>query len=142
MSITDFVKRAERKSKESINRCYSSIDFLYWELDFVNDLLLRYSNRASGKSFSTRERMIKMAEIRERIPRIYEDINYYKQCINYDRKEMKRIHQTYGYPSTSERYQSNSSEYDNYNDDDNYSYNEEEEEESIYKYNPVTDTWE
>lgn len=136
MSMTEFVRRAEQRSKDSINRCYESINFLYYELDFLNDLLLRYSNRVSGKSMSTREKLNREAEMRERIPRVYEDINYYKECINCERKEMKRIHDTYGYPSGSNEYQS--SKYINNTED------EEDDEEYIhdYKYNFATDTWE
>lgn len=133
--MTDFVRRAEQRSKESINRCYESINFLYYELDFLNDLLLRYSNRVAGKSMSTREKRNKETEMRERIPRIYEDINYYKECINCERKEMKRIHDTYGYPSRSNEY--HSSNYIN-NEDEQY----EEEDIHDYKYNFATDTWE
>lgn len=158
MSIRDFVYRAEQISKENINRDYRSIDMLQYELNFLNDLLNRYSNKKSGRTFSFMERQDKIASIRDRIPRVYEDINYYKECINCERKEMRRIHNTYGcvfksVPYNEEKYiqltndivfkDNGENEYDI---DDSYEYGnegtEELEEIKEYKYNPVTDTFE
>jgi hypothetical protein len=131
---------------------------LYYELDFLNNLLHRYSNKTSGRTFSTKKRRDEMDSIRERIPRVYQDINYYKECINFERKEMKRIHDTYGtnysYKYNEEKYEDApntlhvdyNDEYETYEDDDEYvppyDYNEELEEIKEYKYNPVTDTYE
>ncbi len=160
MSMKDFIRKAERQSRESINRDYRSIDMLYYELDFLNNLLQRYSNKQSGQTFSTRKRQDEMNSIRERIPRVYQDINYYKECINVERKEMKRIHDTYGtsygYKYNEEKYEdapntlhvdyNDNDEYETYEDDDEYvppyDYDEELEEIKDYKYNPVRDTWE
>ena len=76
MSFKDLVRRAERQSKQSINESYRSIDHLYLELDFLNDLLNKYNNKKSGLTYSRLERLEKMGQIRERIPEIYQDINY------------------------------------------------------------------
>jgi hypothetical protein len=92
-----FVRRAERQTKESINRSYRDIDMLYWELDFLNDLFHRYSIRKSGHTLTSGQRHKEMAEIRERIPVIHEYIKYYKDCINAEKKEMQRIYNTYGF---------------------------------------------
>lgn len=153
--MKEFIKKYERQSKESINRAYRDIDMLYFELDFLNDLLQRYSNKKSGRTLTIRERQQEMDSIRERIPRIYQDINYYKECINAERKEMKRIYNTYGPGSDFEFKYEKPVEY-NYNDirleyhedvenDDTSSYHqydEEDEEIKEYKYNSATDTWE
>lgn len=97
MSMKDFVRRAEISSKENINRAYRDIDFLHYQIDFLNNLLNRYSNKTSGRTLSVYQRQDEMARIREQIPRAYQDINYYKECINAERKEMKRIYDTYGF---------------------------------------------
>jgi chromosome segregation ATPase len=156
--MKDFIKKAERQSRESINRAYRSIDMLHYELDFLNNLLQRYSNKTSGRTFSTQKRRGEMDSIRERIPRVYQDINYYKECINAERKEMKRIHDTYGgsYSYNEEKYEDipqstlhidYNDDYETYNDEEDdyvppYEYDEEPEEIKEYKYNPVSDTWE
>ena len=158
MSMKDFIRKAERQSRESINRDYRSIDMLYYELDFLNNLLQRYSNKQSGQTFSAKKRQDEMNSIRETIPRVYQDINYYKECINAERKEMKRIHDTYGanysYKYNEEKYENapntlhvdynDNDEYETYEEDDEipYDYDEELEEIKEYKYNPARDTWE
>lgn len=162
MSIKEFVRRVEIKSRESINRDYRTIDMLHYELNFLNDLLNRYSNKQSGRTFSVSKRLNEMASIRERIPQIYKDINYYKECINAERKEMKRISDTYGFDSfkynKQEKYVTYTDNYknDNYNidneDDEEYEEDDEipmnnlddtdEEEPADYRYNPITNTFE
>jgi hypothetical protein len=159
--MKDFVKRAEKNSKESINRAYRDIDFIYYEIDFLNNLLNRYSNKTSGRTLSVYERQDEMARIRERIANAYKDINFYKECINVERKEMKRIYDTYGFePSYQVKYETYN-KVDDYNEfraqyeddggDFEEKYDEEEEEIPVeeeleeikeYKYNFVTDTWE
>jgi hypothetical protein len=157
--MKDFVKRSEKSSKESINRAYRDIDFIYCEIDFLNNLLNRYSNKTSGRTLSVYERQDEMASIRERIANAYKDINFYKECINVERKEMKRIYETYGFePSYQVKYETYNkvdefrAQYEE-DDEENYDeeYNEEEEEMPVeeeleeikeYKYNFVTDTWE
>lgn len=161
MSLQDFVKRAERSLKDSINRSYRCIDMLHYELSFLNDQLLRYSNKHSGRTLTARERQDEIADIRERIPEAYKDINYYKECINAERKELQRIYDTYGYSSTKyykeEKYdiyderQANFGHHTNdYNDDNDYEESdneleneiEEEEPPQDYKYNPETGMFE
>lgn len=144
MSLQDFVRRAVPDLRDSINRSYRAIDMLYWELDFLNDLLIRYMNKKSGHTFSVRERQNEMSDTRERIAGVYKDINYYKECINAEKMEIQRLHNTYGYPS------SNKSKY-THDDDDDY-YDEEEaghvseddmlEEIKEYKYNHATGLFE
>jgi hypothetical protein len=161
--MKDFIRKAERQSRENINRDYRNIDMLYYEIDFLNNLLQRYSNKLSGRTLSAKKRQDEMNSIRERIPRVYQDINYYKECINAERKEMKRIHDTYGasysYKYNEEKYEdapntlhvdyndyNDTNEYETYENDDEYvppyDYDEELEEIKEYKYNPATDTWE
>lgn len=165
MSMKDFVRRAEISSKNNINRAYRDIDFLYWQLDFLNDLLQRYSNKKSGMTLSNRSRQEEMNNIREQVPRVYQHINYYKECINAEKKEMKRIYDTYGFvPTQYHKYENNNEntkKYDEYEDDyvnynadnnyeDDYDGNSEISEPEVenleeiidYKYNSVTDTWE
>lgn len=163
MSIREFVRRAEIQSRENINRDYRNIDMLHYELNFLNDLLNRYSNKKSGRTFSVGKRLNEMASIRERIPQVYKDINYYKECINAERKEMKRIFDTYGFDSfkynKQEKYVTYTENYrnDTYyieEDDDFSDYEEDEqpmnledsdedqEEPTDYRYNPKTNTFE
>ena len=119
----------------------------------------RYSNKKSGITLTVFQKQDEMTKVREQIPRVYENINYYKECINAERKEMKRIYDTYGFsPKQQIRYEKyeNHTEYNNYQEEDHqedeyYENNSEVEEcekledlEEIkdYKYNPVTDTFE
>ncbi len=97
MTMRDFVRRAERQSKNSIRDCYISIDFLYYELDLLNDMLSRYKTKGAGSTLTYSEKRDFIDEIHDRIPNIYKDINYYKECINVEKMEIKRIHETYGY---------------------------------------------
>lgn len=171
MSMKEFVRRSEIRSKENINILYRDIDFLYRQLDFLNDLLNRYSNKKSGVTLKSYERQDEMTRIREQIPHVYNDINYYKECINAERRELKRIYDMYGFGPTyrpwyekdtntkyndydeiKDEYNQTNNTYDEYDEYDDYSDNEpdmqhiavEEEAEEIkeYKYNPVTDMWE
>jgi hypothetical protein len=166
MSVSNFVRRAELGSKNTINNGYRSLDLLYFELDFLNDLLLRYSNKNTGITFSKNKRLYEMATIRERIPQIYEEINYYKDIINYEKKEMKRINDTYGksdyyeisYDKTAEEFLNeafNHNDYDAFDEfnqytDSEYSDNEFEEksidenndDSGEYKFNPITGMFE
>jgi hypothetical protein len=143
MSIKDFVQRTKITSKENIHRAYEDIDLLYWEINLLNDQLNRYSNKTSGRTLSVYERQDEMAYIRERIYNIYKDINFYKECINFEKKEITRINETYGFNSSYESYFNNNNQY--YDDElDEVSLFEDNDLEEIkdYKYNPVTDTWE
>ncbi len=97
MTMRDFVRRAEKQSKNSIRDCYNSIDFLYYELDLLNNMLSRYKTKGAGTTLTYSEKRDFIDEIHDRIPDIYKDINYYKECINAEKTEIKRIHETYGY---------------------------------------------
>ena len=116
------MRRTERQTKESINRSYRDIDILYYELDFLNDLLHRYSIRKSGHTLTFSQRQKEMSEIRERIPEIHEHIRYYKECIDVEKNEMQRIYATYGFEPiqkrTYEEYEGDEMEYaDEYYDE-------------------------
>ena len=91
------MRRSEQQSKESINRCYRDLDMLYWELDFLNELLNKYTARRAGNTFTASEKTKMVKEIRERLPLLHEDIKYYKDCISAEKKEMQRIYDTYGF---------------------------------------------
>ncbi len=142
MSLQDFVRRAVPNLRDSINRSYRAIDILYYELDFLNDLLIRYMNKKSGHTLSVRERQNEMSDTRERIAGVYKDINYYKECINAEKKEIQRLYNTYGYPSSkSYTYEDECDEYY----DDNEEYRDEDnnlEEIKEYKYNYATGVFE
>jgi hypothetical protein len=144
MSLTDFVRRTVPKIRESINHSYRDIDMLYWELDFLNDLLLRYMNKKAGYTLSVRERQNEMSDTRERIAEVYKYINYYKECINAEKKEIQRLYNTYGYPpAKSYTYDEYNSEYS----DDEYDYTYKQEDEMLeeikeYKYNHATGLFE
>jgi len=153
-SMKEFVQKAERQSRESINRSYGEIDNLYWDINFFNEILLRYVNKKSGYKLSHSERQKEMEDIRVTISEIYKNV---------EKNEMKRIHKAYGYshnikpeyytedkPVQYEEYRlENNTEYDLYDNDseDNYvvPYTEEDEElEEIkeYKYNYTTGVFE
>lgn len=173
MSVKEFVRRSEIKSRESIRRAYIDIDSCHRELDLLNEQLAKYSNNfASRGGLPPYEKQKRMTEIRERIPEVYNYINYYKECIAYEKSEIIRICTTYGFevnkqynrdfseyiPNTKNKVQANdeynndeyNDEYDNdeYNNDDcesEYSIQselEEELEEADYKFNPETGTFE
>lgn len=159
MSVAAFVKKAEKQSRETIDYSYREIYNLYLEIDFLNDLLISFINKKSGYTLSYREKQEEMDDIRERIPEIYRNINYYKECINVEKKEMKRIHAKYGYGYEPEYYKEiKLVHYDEYKaeknleyDDDNEQneseeedvpYTEELEEIKDYKYNHATGLFE
>lgn len=127
--MEDFVRRAEKQSKNSIKDCYISIDMLYYELDLLNDMRLRYQNKMSGHTLSYSERKAIINEIYDRIPDIYKDINYYRECINAEKMEMKRIYETYGY-------------YNDYDSDDGGIYEDELEPIKKIVYSRATDNYE
>ena len=171
MSMKEFVYKAERQSKESINLAYRNIEMVQYEIGLLNDQLKRYSNKVSGRTLTHRERQNEMNIIREKIPSAYSDINYYKECINAEKKEIKRIFDTYGYPQRSQdKYGHNSNnrfvqlehleqeeqqvnhndygeirdDYEEEDDNDEYPLQDLEDLEEIkdYRYNSATDTWE
>lgn len=157
--MKEFIKKSERQSKQNIRRDYQSIDMLYYELDLLNELLVQYSNqvasRTAGRIVCRYKRQEEINSIRSRIPIVYQDINFYKECINAERKQMRHIYNTYGPGSEYEKPEEKPEEnkyneirleyYDDNTDDDAssyYPYEEEDEEIKEYKYNAARDTWE
>jgi hypothetical protein len=111
MSLKEFVRRSEIKSRENIRRAYIDIDMCYTELDILNDQLVRYSNMfLSRGGLHPSEKQKRISEIRERIPKVYEYITYYKDCINYEKSEISRICTTYGFEQD-KKYNRDFSEY-------------------------------
>jgi hypothetical protein len=76
---------------------------LYWELDFLSELLNKYTVHRAGNTLTTSEKSKMVKEIRERLPLLHEDIKYYKDCITAEKKEMQRIYNTYGFKPASRR---------------------------------------
>ena len=135
----DFVKDQEKKSRKAIKDHYDSIDALCWEFDYLDNLLAQLKNRRALPKLSILERNEEMEEISERMTRILEDIDMYKECINSEKKEMKRIHCIWGYGYTDEdNTNSDESEYEQpYTEED-----EESEEPVKIKYNQALDIFE
>lgn len=152
VSMRSFVRRAERQSKQSIRESYVSIDLIHDEINFLNQLLDRYMNHRGGLTYTHSQRRKIIDEIRERIPAAYKDINYYKECINAEKKEIKRIHETYGYFDEPQYIQDDcethtdvhNSYYQDTEDGDNYTDIHEDDLEEIkeYKYNYATGVFE
>lgn len=90
-----FIEETELTYIENIYRYNSNIQMLQYELNYINDLLTLYMNKHSGFSYTLKERCSKMRDIRERIPEIYEDIKYYKDCISVEESEIDRLYDTY-----------------------------------------------
>ena len=144
--MRDFVRKAELQSKESINRSYRDIDMFYLNINELNDMLLRYMNKRAGYSLTRAKREKEMNNIREMIADTYKTINYYKECINAEKKEMCRIHDTYGYsydmhPKYNDTYDTNTYCYDNESDNESM-YNDDLEEIKEYRYNHATGVFE
>lgn len=160
MSIKEFVRRSEIKSRESIRRAYIDLDVCYAELNLLNEQLLRYSNMfLSRGGLHPSEKQKRISEIREKIPKVYENINYYKDCINYEKSEISRICTMYGFEEN-KKYNRDFSEYvprentyvsndytNDYDDSESYVSElseilEEESDTEDYKFNPETGTFE
>ncbi len=171
MSVKEFVRRSEIKSRESIKRAYIDLDMCYAELDLLNEQQAKYSNMFAFRGgLPPYEKQRRLQEIRERIPKVYEYINYFKECIAYEKREINRICATYGFepnkkynrdfseriPNTIFDTEDTNNQYDyNYN---NNEYNEVEsvysevsqieepeeleEDEEEYKFNPETGAFE
>jgi len=148
MSIKNFVLKAEQQFKESINYSYRDIDMIRWQIDMLNNMLLRYQNKRSGNTLTHSEKQKEISHIREMIPEFYKTINFYKECINTEKKEMQRIHDTYGFggnikanydDNCDDGYESNDS-YNSYKDDQPFE--DELEEIKEYKYNFATGVFE
>ncbi len=111
MSVKEFVRRSEIKSRESIRRAYLDIDSLYRELDILNEQQTKYSNMFAFRGgLPPYEKQKRLTEIRERIPVVYEYINYYKDCIAYEKSEIIRMCTTYGF-EVNKKYNRDFSEY-------------------------------
>ena len=98
MSVKEFVRRSEIKSRESIKRAYIDLDICHAELDILNEQQTKYSNMFAFRGgLPPYEKQKRLIEIRERIPKLYEYINYFKECIAYEKCEINRIYATYGF---------------------------------------------
>jgi uncharacterized protein YerC len=90
-STTSFVKEQERKSRKTIKDHRESIDALCWEFEYLDDSLARLKNKKECYNMDVITRNEEMDDINERMTRIIQDINLYKECINAEKKEMKNI---------------------------------------------------
>jgi hypothetical protein len=147
MSMRDFVKKAAKQSKESINRSYRDIDDVYYQIDMLNNMMNRYMNKKSGASLTVKGRQNEISDIREMIADAYKSINFYKECINAEKKEMKRIYDTYGYPPNRYSEEYNDDKDNEYDESDDFSYGDEINEDCLeeikeYKYNFATGIFE
>ena len=152
-NVSDMVTRFNTNSKYFLKEYYSSLADLYWELDFLYNLLNYYSIGKIDKN-NAYNRKEETADIRRRVREIYEYIKYYKQCINTEKQEKKRLRETYGYFSPKKYKQVKAKRnIDNEEDNESYTnYSHEEydfrfdenylEEVRDYKYNFVTDRYE
>lgn len=131
----EFVKDQERKSRKAVKDHYDSISALCCEFNYLDDLLAKLKNKKECYRFDVIDRNDAMDEISERMVQIINDINLYKECINAEKKEMKRIHDLWGYGYISDKYDS---EYEKpYTEED-----EELEEPLKIRYNETLDTFE
>jgi hypothetical protein len=87
----DFVKRFEDMTEESIRCSYQNIDTLYNELGVINELFTRLSNKRDVPNKQSR-----LQEYQDSIKIIYDDIRFFKECIDLDLRELKRVRTTYG----------------------------------------------
>lgn len=130
-----FVKDQETKSRKTIKDHYDSINALCWEFNYLDDLLAKLKNKKECYNIDVITRNEEMDDISERMTRILEDINLYKECINVEKKEMKRIHNLWGYGFSNTTYES---EYETpYTE-----YDDILEEPLKIKYNHILDTFE
>jgi len=96
MDFKDFLSKAKERYIKNLDNCYENIDFLYDEISVINDIIARYMRKKAGFTRTKEERRREVADLRYSIFDIYQNINYYKSCINVEKKEMKRIYDTYG----------------------------------------------
>jgi hypothetical protein len=125
--MDEFIGRIEQQSKFNIKECHTSMNLLYFELNYLNDLINRYLTKKSGRNLTHSKRKATINDIRDRIPEIYKHINFYKECINVEKLEMRRLYDTYWY-------------FDDCVED--YDDNDELEVIKEYKYNFVNETYE
>lgn len=134
MSMKKFIEKSKEEININIIDSYRNIDMLYYEIDLLYYQLQRYSNKTVGQTLSHRERLREMNNIRKKIPLVYDDINYYKKCINVTKKEMIRIVDTYSCEEDLDELDE-LDEFDELYDINNL------EEIKDYKYNFITDRW-
>ena len=96
MDFKDFLSKAKERYIKNLDNCYENIEFLYDEISVINDIIARYMRKKAGFTRTKEERRREVADLRYSIFDIYQNINYYKSCINVEKKEMKRIYDTYG----------------------------------------------
>lgn len=108
-----FVRKAEKIANRALKEYYNNLNLLYWQIEILNKNMNVYNNkRAIHQNY-----VVKFAhidDIKETISRIYKEINYYKECINIEKREMSRIYDKYGY-AYSDNY-----EYDMYDEYEQY----------------------
>lgn len=92
----EMMQRFERKSCEMLSFLYFDLDELYAELSYNNRSLNNFMSGTLGEDTSAEERKVAMDEIRERIPAIYEEIKYVKECIKAEKFNMNRLRSNYG----------------------------------------------
>jgi len=90
--IKQFIESAEDRCNRSIDECYKNLDMLYSDLDSLNNSLYLYRNKRLG---NTEDRIWHIMDIRNQIPKVYEDINFFKECINAEKREIARIRSQY-----------------------------------------------
>lgn len=93
-----FIENTVPNLEDNIERFYRDIDMLKWELEILHNSLIDYINKKSGTSLSQYDRQVEMNRIRERIGDVYKSINFYKECINTEYKEIRRLYETYIHP--------------------------------------------
>jgi hypothetical protein len=95
----EMMQRFERKSCELLGFLYFDLDELYAELSYNNRSLNSFMTGTLGEDDTPEERKAALDEIRERIPAIYEEIKYVKECIKAEKFNMNRLRSKYGnYP--------------------------------------------
>jgi hypothetical protein len=113
--IQNMVQRFANSSKENIRQCYRNIAQCYNDLDYLHSSYNYYSNK---RDIFSELRKKYANDIQQRIRDIYSDINYYRECINAEKKEIRRLYDTYGYEP----------HIVNESDEDEYPYEEDDEE--------------
>ena len=93
--MIQFVEKAEEKAIKNIDNYYREIDTLYFEIETLQDSLWRYQHKKAGYNQTGIAKVKQMANIRGRILQVYDNINYYKECINAEKKDIDRIYKTY-----------------------------------------------
>jgi hypothetical protein len=92
----EFVKKAELHSDRIIYICEDNLQMLNWELNKLYGLLNKYTNKTVGDDITYRKKMIRIDQIRDDISSVNEHMEYYRNVLNAEEKEMARIYKAYG----------------------------------------------